>query len=156
MYQHWQMTLPLLLSVYYRYYRSSPVPVPPTSGHQDIRSTAPVRSTSLWWFRGVVEFVGWDPPLDWIFGMGSLLLGSAVVGSLLRSVAAKLSSQSPRPIPAGICRWWVGRGLAGEIKIFKNVILAHYLDYSWFLHIFKSSDIKTKCLINWITHLRLH
>ena len=59
------------------------VPVVPgiaTSGHQDIRSTAPVRSTSLWW---------WIPGIPrWICGMGSLL-GSAVVGSLLRWVARK-------------------------------------------------------------------
>ena len=70
------------VSTRYRYYRTVvAVPVPPISGHQDIRSigTAPVRSTSLWWWNL------WDgiPGIPrWICGMGSLL-GSAVVGSLL-------------------------------------------------------------------------
>ena len=86
------MTLPLLLSVYYRYYRSGPS----STGYRNIRtsgrSTAPVRSTSLWW---------WIPGIPrWICGMGS-----AVVGSLLRWVARKnFIAKSPRPIPAGIRR----------------------------------------------------
>ena len=94
------------VSTRYRYYRTVvAVPVPPISGHQDIRSigTAPVRSTSLWWWNL------WDGIPRWICGMGSLL-GSAVVGSLLRWVARKnfiaKSPADPSGIPAGIRRWW--------------------------------------------------
>jgi len=63
MYQHWQMTLPLLLSVYYRYYPVA-VPVqgiPVVSQHPDIRT---FYCTGTVYFALVVEFVGWDPPLD--------------------------------------------------------------------------------------------
>ena len=60
MYQHWQMTLPLLLSVYYRYYcRSGPSTANiRTSGYPSFYCTGTV------YFALVVEFVGWDTPLD--------------------------------------------------------------------------------------------
>ncbi len=62
MYQHWQMIFPLLLPVYYRYryyYRSGPGTGIATSGHQRT-----FYCTGTVYFALVVEFVGWDPPLD--------------------------------------------------------------------------------------------
>ena len=96
------MTLPLLLSVYYRYYRSGPS----STGYRNCnirtsgRSTAPVRSTtSLWWWLDPR-----DPPFDLWDGIPPGI--SSRRGSLLlRWVARKnFIAKSPRPIPAGIRR----------------------------------------------------
>ncbi len=79
MYQHWQMTLPLLLSVYYRYYPFGIVAVPAVPGyrypnirkHPDIRiSVVLLHRYGLLRFGGgsqegsPVGFVGWDPCWD--------------------------------------------------------------------------------------------
>ena len=63
MYQHWQMTLPLLLSVYYRYYcRSGPSTANiRTSGYPFYRYC-----TGTVYFALVVEFVGWNPPVGFV------------------------------------------------------------------------------------------
>ena len=74
----------------------------------------------------------WDPPLDLWDGIPPGQ-GSAVVEGhcCCAGSPAKISSQSPRPIPVGSQQESAddGCGPAGEIKIFKNVVLAHYLDY---------------------------
>ena len=67
MYQHWQMTLPLLLSVYYRYYRSGPS----CTGYRNIWTSEDVLLHRYGLFRfdggsqgslgSPVGFVGWDP-----------------------------------------------------------------------------------------------
>ena len=91
MYQHRQMTLPLLLSVYYRYYRSGPS----STGYRNIRTS---EDDDLLHRYGLLRFDCGSQ--GWICGMGSL----------------QESADD-------------GCGPAGEIKIFKNVVLAHYLDY---------------------------
>ena len=76
MYQHWQITLsgtlPLLLSVYYRYYRSGPVSS--TGGYRNIRTSgrSPYCTGTVyfalvvdpWDLGSPVGFVGWDPSWD--------------------------------------------------------------------------------------------
>ena len=87
------MALPLLLlSVYYRYYRTAG---PSSTGYPNIRTSAgyPFYCTGTAVYFALVV----DPP--WICGMGSLL-ESAVVGSLLRWVSRKtFLAKSPPPIP---------------------------------------------------------
>ena len=88
------MALPLLLllSVYYRYTIIVPVPVPgiPTSGHQpDIRSTAPVRSTSLFAGGSLGSPRG-------ICGMGSIATG---ISSRRVTAALGRPQKFPRKVP---------------------------------------------------------
>ena len=71
--------------------------------------------------------MGWDPrdpPLDLWDGIPPGISSRRVTAALGRP-------QSPRPIPVGSQQESAddGCGPAGEIKIFKNVVLAHYLDY---------------------------
>ena len=127
MYQHWQMTLPLLLSVYYRYYRSGPSTGYPNiqrSGYLDIRSTAPVLR-----LYGLLRFGGRShgSPRR-ICGMGSLLGSAVVVGSLLRWVARK-TSLAKSPADPSRNPQMIGVAQRGRLKVFLNVVLAHYLDY---------------------------
>ena len=74
MYQHWHMTLPLLLSVYYRYYRTVvAVPAVPgiaTSGHQ-----MTFYCTGTVYFALMVDprILGSGGIPRWICEMGSLL-----------------------------------------------------------------------------------
>ena len=99
------MTLPLLLSVYYRYYYRSG----PSTGYRNIRtsedirrSTAPVRSTSLWWWNL------WDgiPPLDLWDGIPPAISSRRVTAALGRpqKFHRKVPGADPSGIPAGIRR----------------------------------------------------
>ena len=115
------MTLPLLLSVYYRYYRSGPSTVNiRTSGYPSFYCTGTV------YFALVVEFVGWDPPLDLWDGI------PPGISSSRRVTAAALGRPQKfhRKVPGRSQQESAddGCGPAGEIKIFKNIVLAHYLD----------------------------
>ena len=119
MYQHWQMTLPLLLSVYYRYDRSG------LSTANIWTSGYPFYCTGTVYFALVVEFVGWDPPLDLWDGIPPGISSRRVTAAMgrpqkfYRIVPGRSQQESADD----------GCGPAGEIKILKNVVLAHYLDY---------------------------
>jgi hypothetical protein len=94
------------------------VPVPPTSGHQDIRSigTAPVRSTSLWWWNL------WDgiPPLDLWDGIPPAISSRRVTAALGRP--QKFHRKVPGP--GGRSQWdpsrnpqMMGVAQRGRLKI---------------------------------------
>ena len=121
------MTLPLLLSVYYctAINRSGPS----STGYRNIRtsgrSTAPLHRYGLlpfawWWIPGIPRLDLWDgiPP-----GISSRRVTAAALGrpqKFHRKVPGRSQQESADDD---------GCGPAGVIKIFKNVVLAHYLDY---------------------------
>ena len=70
---NWQMTLPLLLSVYYRYYRTGSGPS--STGYRNIRTSEDVLLHRYGLLRFDGGFVGWDPSWPGISSRrGSLLL----------------------------------------------------------------------------------
>ena len=118
MYQHRQMTLPLLLSVYYRYYRSGP-----STGYRNIRTSGyPFYCTGTVYFALVVD--PRDHPLDlWDGippGISSRRWLTAALGrpqKCHRKVPGRSQQESADD----------GCGPAGETKLFKNIVLAHAL-----------------------------
>ena len=106
------MTLPLLLSaVYYRYCRSGPS----STGYRNIRTSEDVlllhRYGLLRFGGGSQGSLAWDPPLD------------------LPCCCAGRPQKFHRKVPGRSQQESADDGPAGVIKIFKNVVLAHYLDY---------------------------
>ena len=113
----------IVLSVYYRYYRSGP-----STGYRNIRRTSgyPFYCTGTVYFALVVD--PRDPPLDLWDGIPPGI--SSRRGSLLLRWVPRKNFIAKSPADPSRSPQMMGvRGPAGEIKIFKNVVLAHYLDY---------------------------
>ena len=114
MFQHRQMTLPLLLSVYCRYYRSGP-----STGYRNIRTSGyPFNCTGTVYFALVVDPRDpWDPPLDLWDGIPPGISSRRVTAALGRPQQFHRKVPAADPWDASRNPQMMGVAQRGRLKI---------------------------------------